>query len=98
MSINWLSPSRGASCATAACTSARRSPLRCSSASGAAASSPGSGSPPTGSPPPHLHERDAPDEFLDVHAAVTQRAALAVRFRDLRREGHHALETHVLSC
>jgi hypothetical protein len=41
---------------------------------------------------PDLLERDAPDEVLDVDAAIAQRAALLVGLGDLRLEGDHALE------
>src|SRR5262249_31131041 len=41
---------------------------------------------------PYLLEGHAPDEILDVKAAVAQRAARAVRLGDLRGEGHDALQ------
>ncbi len=42
--------------------------------------------------PPDLLERHAPDELLDVDAAVAQRAALPVGLGDLGGEGDDALE------
>jgi hypothetical protein len=45
--------------------------------------------------PPHLLERHPSDDLLDVDAAVAQRRALFVGFRDVGREGDDALETVV---
>jgi hypothetical protein len=41
---------------------------------------------------PDLLVRDVADELLDVHAAVAERAPLAVRFGDLGFEGNDAFE------
>jgi hypothetical protein len=42
--------------------------------------------------PPDLLERDAPDEVLDVDAAIAEGAALLVRLGDFSLEGDYALE------
>jgi hypothetical protein len=41
---------------------------------------------------PHVAEGDLAGEVLDVHPAVTQRAAVAVGFGDLGAEGDDALQ------
>jgi hypothetical protein len=41
---------------------------------------------------PDLLERHGPDEVLDVHPAVAERAPLLVGLGDLGRERDHALE------
>jgi hypothetical protein len=45
--------------------------------------------------PPHLLERVAADELLDVDAAIAQRPAFLVGFGDRRLEGDDALETRL---
>ncbi len=79
--------------ANPACTSTRTSPLWIGSGNGSAGSKPRPNLPSTRQAP-HVTERDAPvHQFGDVDAAVAQRAAVLVGFRDLGGEGHDAFES-----
>ncbi len=44
---------------------------------------------------PHLLEVHVADELLDVDAAVAERSTVAIGLRDLRLEGHDALESRL---
>ena len=74
--------------------SAGASPVRSRAAYGAAGSQPGLRRV-VDEQPPHLLERDAADEVLDVDAAVAKRTAVAIGLGDLRLEGDDALEARL---
>ena len=93
MSISWPRPHSAARCAVTLCRSAgalperpgRRTARRVQAGLGLVVDEQS----------PDLLERDDADEILDVHAAVAQRAAVAIGLRDLRLERDHPLETRL---
>ena len=92
MSSSCLMPHAGASMASALCTSTRTSPEWI--VEGIAL---GRGQARrkrvVDQEAPHVAERDVPGQLLDIHPAVTERAAILVRLGDLGLEGDNAFQS-----